>query len=111
MNVLFANAVVDFFIRGGLVMWPILFSFVAALIVIIERSGWWWSLSRRTSKTALQQTFDSISAGDFENAAQLAQQPGDPYLGTVHEGLLHAHTSMLGAMQLRATSEIEKAES
>jgi biopolymer transport protein ExbB len=34
----------------------------------------------------------------------------DPFLSTIHEGLLHAHSSLLGAMQLRANDEIEKAE-
>jgi biopolymer transport protein ExbB len=34
----------------------------------------------------------------------------DPFLATVHEGLMHAHSSLLGAMQLRATAEIDRAE-
>ena len=34
----------------------------------------------------------------------------DPFLRTVKDGILHAHTSMLGAMQLRASDELERAE-
>src|SRR5262249_45210107 len=46
----------------------------------------------------------------FEEATMLTQNSDDPFLATVHEGLLHAHSSMLGAMQLRAMDELEKAE-
>lgn len=110
MKPLFANVVVDFFIRGGPIMWPILFCFIAALFVVAERALWWWSLGRRASERNLNEVFDAIAQGRFEQAVRLTRQGNDPFLATVHEGLMHAHTSLLGAMQLRATDEIERAE-
>ena len=110
MSPLFANLVVDFFIRGGPIMWPILFCMVAALVVIAERAVWWWSLHRRVNNDTLNEAFESIAQGRFEQAVKLTRQGSDPFLATVHEGLMHAHTSLLGAMQLRATDEIDKAE-
>jgi len=107
---LFANLVVDFFVRGGPIMWPILVCAIAALVVVVERSIWWWGLNRRTRTEALNETFEAVSQGRFEHAVKVTRQANDPMLATVHEGLLHAHTSMLGAMQLRATDEIEHAE-
>lgn len=107
---MFANVVVDTFLRGGPIMWPILFCLLAALVVVVERSLWWLGLSRRTRTEALNETFEAVSQGRFEHAVKLTRQANDPMLATVHEGLLHAHTSMLGAMQLRATDEIEHAE-
>ncbi len=107
---LFANIVFDLFLRGGPVMWPILLCLLAALVVVFERSLWWWTLNRRSDSATLNQTFDAIAAGRFEQADQLTGQPGDPFLSTIHEGLHHAHTSLLGAMQLRATDELEHAE-
>lgn len=91
-------------------MWPILICLLAALVVVVERSLWWWSLGRRTGGARLNETFEAVSQGRFEHAVKLTRQANDPYLATVHEGLLHAHTSLLGAMQLRATDEIEHAE-
>jgi len=110
MNPFFANIVVDYFIRGGPIMWPILACLVAALVVVAERALWWWSLQRRVRKGALNKTFEAVAGGRFEDAARLTRGVDDPFLATVHEGLMHAHTSLLGAMQLRATDEIDLAE-
>lgn len=110
MNPMFANVAFDFFLRGGPIMWPILFCLLAALVVVTERALWWLSLGRRSRGAALNETFEAVSQGRFEHAVKLTRQANDPFLATVHEGLLHAHTSLLGAMQLRATDEIEHAE-
>lgn len=110
MNFFFSNIVIDYFIRGGPIMWPILFCMVAALVVVAERALWWWSLQRRVNDATLNETFESIAQGRFEHAVKLTRQGNDPFLSTVHEGLMHGHTSLLGAMQLRATDEIDRAE-
>ena len=57
MKPIFANLVVDLFLRGGPIMWPILLCFVAALVVVAERALWWWSLGRRSSAEALDEAF------------------------------------------------------
>jgi biopolymer transport protein ExbB len=110
MKPLLANIVVDFFIRGGPIMWPILFCLIAALVVVAERAVWWWALQRRVREKALNEAFEAIAQGQFEQAVRLTRQGNDPFLPTVHEGLMHAHASLLGAMQLRATDELDRAE-
>ena len=112
MNLISANIVVDYFNRGGPIMWPILLALLAALTVIIDRSLWWWTLRRRSRQDALSKSFDAIAAGEFDVALKLtdADDDDDPFLATVNEGLLHAHSSMLGAMQLRASDEIARGE-
>lgn len=106
-----ANLVVDFFVRGGPIMWPILACFLAALAVVVERSLWWWGLRRRHRPEALEHVFRALSEGRFRDAERAcATASADPLLATVREGLVHAHSSLLGAMQLRATDELEHAE-
>lgn len=110
MNPILANVAVDYFVRGGPIMWPILFALFAAIFVVLERSLWWWSMRRRTDNSKLSETFDAITTGDFARAIRISARTSDPFLATAHEGLIHAHSSMLGAMQLRATEELDKSE-
>ena len=110
MTPILGNMAVDMFVKGGPIMWPILFCFIAALVVVIERSIWWWKLSRETRADIQAEAFAAISAGDFSTALKLAARGEDAFLRTVKDGILHAHTSFLGAMQLRASDELERAE-
>ncbi len=110
MNPILANIIVDYFLEGGPIMWPILLALLAALTVVIQRSLWWWTLRRRTHSGALMQSFDAISAGEFDKALTLTDSRNDPFLKTVHDGMVHAHSSLLGAMQLRASDELEHGE-
>ena len=110
MPFVLGNIIVEYFLQGGPIMWPILIALLAAVTIIAERGIWWRILRRRVSTSALKECFDAISAGEFARAVELSDCPADPLLQTVHEGLSHAHTSLLGAMQLRASAELEPAE-
>ena len=105
-----ANIIVDYFLKGGPIMWPLLAALVAALAVVLERTLWWWNLRRRTRAGTLEKSFDAITSGEFSTALELTDNNADPFLHTVHDGLLHAHSSLLGAMQLRASEELEAGE-
>jgi biopolymer transport protein ExbB len=110
MNPILANVAFNFFLKGGPIMWPILICLLAALCVVLERSLWWWSLSRRSDEKALEASYDAISEGQFDAALKITAKADDPFLATVNSGLTHAHSSRLGAMQLRASDELEHAE-
>lgn len=105
-----ANVVVDFFLKGGPIMWPILVCLLAAAVVVVERSLWWWNLGRRAQRERLEGVLDSVANGRFAAAIDASAGSGDPFVATLHAGLVNAHSSFLGAMQLRATDEIEHAE-
>ena len=91
-------------------MWPILICLIAALTVVLQRALWWWVLNLRIDESALQKSFDAIAAGQFDEAIKLTDSNRDPLRQTVHQGVLHAHTSLLGAMQLKAADELEHGE-
>lgn len=105
-----SNIVVDTFLQGGWVMWPILATFFLALCVLLDRAIWWLRL-RATLQTSKQdQARNAIGTGDFSAAWNFTRNTRDPYLNNLGEGMAHANTSMLAAMQLDATHLIEKSE-
>lgn len=105
-----ANIVVKTFLEGGWVMWPILATFFLALCVILDRMVWWLRLQSTLQTAKQEQARTAIGTGDFSNAWRLTQNTADPYLKNLAEGITHARTSMLAAMQLDATHLIEKSE-
>lgn len=110
MSFLLSNIIIEYFLKGGPIMWPILLAFLAGLMVILQRVLWWIDLQRRLRSQTLHESFNAIAAGEFERAIELTGGSDDPFLRTVHEGLLNAHSSLLGAMQLRASDELEHGE-
>ncbi len=91
-------------------MWPILATFFLALCVLLDRAVWWLRLRATLRLTQQDQARTAIGIGDFATAWQLSQNTRDPFLKNLGEGMAHAHTSMLAAMQLDATHLIEKSE-
>jgi len=91
-------------------MWPILVAFLIALVVVLERTLWWSALWKRTDLLKLDRATQAISSGEFKTALELTAEETDPFLNVVHQGLLNAHSSMLGAMQITASDELEAGE-
>jgi len=108
-NPMLANIVVQFFLEGGPVMWPILICAVIAVAVVGERSFWWWRESRRRDARTMEQLLAALENRDVSAAARLSEKSEDPVIRMVHRGLNHVHTSMQGALQLAAGIELERA--
>jgi biopolymer transport protein ExbB len=105
-----SNIVVEKFIEGGWVMWPILFTFLLSLSVILDRVVWWSALQSKIRLGLQDKAREALGTGDFATAWSLGKGTPEPYLANLREGMSHAHTSMLAAMQLHATQIIEKSE-
>lgn len=110
MYPIFANVAFDFFLKGGPIMYPILICLLAALTVGLERTFWWLRLSKQSSAAKQEAAFEALATGHFEQALELSADSKDPNLATLRNGIEHAHTSLLGAMQLKASDALEDAE-
>jgi biopolymer transport protein ExbB len=104
-----ANIAVQFFLKGGPVMWPILACAFVAVAVVGERTFWWWRESRKRDPQKMEQVLAALENGEVQAAATVAAGSEDPIIRMVHHGLDHAHTSMQGALQLAAGIELERA--
>ncbi len=104
-----ANIVVQFFLKGGPVMWPILVCSFVAVAVVGERAFWWWRESRKRDPQKLEQLLAALENSDLASATRISEDSEDPVIRMIHRGLNHVHTSMQGALQLAAGIELERA--
>jgi len=104
-----ANIVIEFFLKGGPVMWPILISAIVALAVVGERTFWWLREGSRRDPAKLEQILATIENGDVPAATKLAADSEDPIIRMIYRGLNHVHTSLEGALQLAAGIELQRA--
>src|SRR5437867_456635 len=103
------NILIEYFLKGGPVMWPILITAVVAVAVISERIIWWWRESLKRDPETLEKVFGAIEAGEFREASRLAKDSPDPIIRMIWHGMSHYHTSLHGALQVAAGIELQKA--
>ncbi len=106
---MFANIVVEFFLKGGPIMWPLLICAFVAVAVLGERTVWWLRESRRRNPEKLEQILAALENADVPAATKLAQGSEDPVIRMIYRGLSHVNTSLQGALQLAAGIELERA--
>jgi len=107
-----ANIVLEYFMQGGPVMWPILICALVAVAVVGERAFWWLRESARRDPKKLVQILAALENKDTATAATIAAGSDDPVIRVIHHGLEHvghAHGSLLGALQLAAGIELKRA--
>jgi biopolymer transport protein ExbB len=103
------NFLVDNFIKGGPIMWPILLVSLVALTVVIERVFWWLFRWMRRDPKRIEKVFTAIENGDVDEASRLSRGTRDPVLRMMWNGLNHQHASLQGALQVAAGIEIKRA--
>ncbi len=106
---MFANIIIEYFYKGGWVMWPILIAALTAVCVVGERIWWWSRESRQRNPKLLEQVFATLETGDFDRASALAKDSPDPIIRTLWHGLNHHHSSLQGALQVAAGVELQRA--
>ena len=112
MNPMLANIALEFFLKGGPVMWPILVSALVAVAVVGERAFWWLRESRKRDSQKMEQLLAALENSDVPAAKQIAASSDDPVIRVIRHGLNHlghTHGSLIGALQLAAGVELKRA--
>lgn len=103
------NWLVDFFYKGGPIMWPILIVSIIAIAVLMERIIWWARQKTLRETSKLEQVFTKIEQGDLKAASGLARNSQDPRLRVIYSGINHPHTTMQSALQVQTGIELQRA--
>ena len=69
-----ANIIVQFFEKGGPVMWPILICAFVAVAVVGERAFWWWRESLRRDPQKMEQLLAALENYIWLNHALLIEE-------------------------------------
>lgn len=104
-----ANAAVEFFIKGGPIMYPIAVVSLFAVGIFVERLFWWTRMAAKRSPRQLEAVYEALESGNLAKAIDQASKSKDPVVRMIHHGLNHRHTSMQGALEVAAGQELQDA--
>lgn len=101
----FNEGVGAIFMKGGLVMIPLLAASLISLTVILERLHFW----RRLRRHAVDDTVLAlVTEGHLENAMQVASRSRHPVARVLHAGLMHKDHAAGTAMEAAAQAELRR---
>lgn len=100
----------ELFIKGGPIMWPLLLLSVAALAVVMERIKFLFVEASSRSLQDLHTIRELVSEGKIEKAGQVGRASKDLVARTLGEGLQAADRCFVGAVSCAAESELDRFE-
>ena len=103
------NIVVEYFVKGGWIMWLILPVSLVTLSAVIERLIWWFAEGRKRDDVKLDSVYGKLEDGNVVDASTIARQSHDARLRVIYHGLNHYHASLEGALQIAAAIELKRA--
>ena len=98
----------DIFISGGPVMYPLLACSIIVLTVIIERIFFWIGMDMRREKSLVYEVLELCRAGDWEAVRVKTKNSKDYIIKILITGILHRDFSMAKAMESAAAEEIKR---
>ncbi|HOX07862.1 MAG TPA: MotA/TolQ/ExbB proton channel family protein [Planctomycetota bacterium] len=99
---------IDLFLRGGPVMWPLLLTSLVGLTFIIERTIFWLRVASGRDKALVLRFLELSDGARYAEAARSAQGSRDYVVGVLHSGLVHRNYSASGALQAAAADSYRR---
>jgi biopolymer transport protein ExbB len=98
----------NIFIKGGPVMYPLLACSIIALTVIIERSIFWMIEGMRGNRALVERVLQLCQKGDWDGVKEKVGGSKDFVIRILVSGILHRDFSMAKAMESAAAEEIKR---
>jgi biopolymer transport protein ExbB len=97
---------IEFFIKGGPLMYPLLACSLISLTVIIERTFFWMREDMRRNRRLVEEVLELCRKGDWEEVRIKVAGSLDHVIRVMVSGILHREFSMTKAMESAAAEEI-----
>jgi len=98
----------DIFMNGGPVMYPLLLCSVVSLTVILERTFFWIGIGMRRNQALVDEVLDLCREGDWEGIRTKAAGSKNYVIRILISGILHREYSLSKAMESAAEEEISR---
>jgi len=98
----------EIFIKGGPVMYPLLACSILVFTVIIERALFWISVDMHRDRHLIDEVLELCRAGDWESVRMKTKGSKDFIIKILVTGIVHREFSMTKAMESAAAEEIRK---
>jgi biopolymer transport protein ExbB len=98
----------DFFERGGPVMYPLLFCSIIALAVTIERILFWLTVQIHYDQNLVDDVLESCRRGDWMQVRDKVVGSRNYIIRILVSGILHRDYSLVKAMESAAAEEVRK---
>ena len=102
------KTMLNIFINGGPVMYPLLACSIIVLTVIIERILFWINLDKNRNQLLLNVVLELCRKGDWKSVKEKTAGSKDYILEILITGILHREFSMIKAMESAAAEEIKR---
>lgn len=99
---------IQWFFKGGPVMWPLLLCSIIAVAVAIERVIFWVRERRCNDQVLIHRALHLTERGLFEEAVATAHVSKDAVARILLNGLSHHHFSLEGALEVAVQAELKR---
>lgn len=99
---------IELFIKGGPIMWPLLITSIVALSMVIERLVFIAMESGRRQPRVVREIFRQLEHGDAENAIRMGEGTGDYVARILVAALKERDTSYTNALLAQSSEELKR---
>jgi biopolymer transport protein ExbB len=102
------HPLIQIFLKGGPIMWPLLLVSIAALATVLERLVFLATEQSRRNRRELRDVFARAERGDFEGAVRLGRGSPDYVARVMTAALEERNTSFTNALLAASAEELKR---
>lgn len=100
--------IIQLFIKGGPIMWPLLLTSIVAVAIVVERLLFLLIKRQRRDAQSIEEIFKIVETGQMNEAVLVAQSSKDYVAQVLASGLAHRKESFSNALLRAANQELKQ---